>query len=234
MGMKNVAIVLAGGVGTRMKDTSTPKQFLKLANKEIIIRTLENFENNKNTDAIIVSCISEYKETLNHLLHKYHISKVKSIVDGGKTGQLSIYNALLEAKRLYDECIVIIHDGVRPFIDDKIIDGSIVLTKQKGNAISYTSSQETIAYDGKVLDREKCKALKAPQTFLLSDILKYQNEAIKSGKVNYIDSATLLANYGVKLNFIESDTFNVKITTPFDFFVANAVYEQRNYERVFG
>ena len=99
----NLALIFAGGVGKRMGNSGMPKQFLKLYGKEIIVYTLEIFENNENIDGIVISCLEEKIELLKELIVKYRFKKVKSIVPGGITGQESIYNGLKELEKYYSK-----------------------------------------------------------------------------------------------------------------------------------
>jgi len=96
----NIGVIFAGGVGSRMHSKDRPKQFLELYNKPIIIHTLEHFENNKEIDAVVIACKEEWITYLEKLLYKFRIEKVKKIVPGGSTGQLSIYNGLKAAKEI--------------------------------------------------------------------------------------------------------------------------------------
>ena len=116
----NIAVIFAGGVGSRMHSKDRPKQFLEMYNKPI--HTLEYFENHSMIDAIVVVCIKDWIPYLNKLLYKFRIEKVKSVVPGGETGQLSIYNGLKSAKQIAkdEKSIVLIHDGVRPLINEKV------------------------------------------------------------------------------------------------------------------
>jgi len=99
----NLALIFAGGVGKRMGNSGVPKQFLKLYGKEIIIYTLEIFENNENIDGIVISCLEEKIELLKKLIVKYEFKKIKSIVSGGTTGQESIFNGLKELEKYYSK-----------------------------------------------------------------------------------------------------------------------------------
>ncbi len=128
----NIAVIFAGGVGKRMGNTDKPKQFIEIEGKPIIIHTLEHFEKNKNIDAIIVASKAEWIDYLNDLLQKYNIKKVAKVVPGGPTGQMSIFNGIKCAKEMYGEdSIVLIHDGVRPFITDDLINTNIETVKEK-------------------------------------------------------------------------------------------------------
>ena len=119
--MNNV-LIFAGGAGRRMNSRSKPKQFLKLYGKEIIIHTLENFQNHPEIDNIVVVCIKGWITYLQKLLAQYDMDKVRLIVAGGKTGQESIYNGLRAlADFAPEDSIVLVHDGVRPFVTDTLI-----------------------------------------------------------------------------------------------------------------
>ena len=124
---KNIAIIFAGGVGQRLNgEDSLPKQFLKVNDKPIIIHTLELFQQNKNIDCIYISIIKDYFEYMQEMVKYYHLTKVAGIVEGGKTGQDSIYKALkLALSENSRESIVLVHDGVRPNITQEVIDKNI-------------------------------------------------------------------------------------------------------------
>lgn len=142
----NIAVIFAGGTGTRMNSKDKPKQFLKMHDKPIIIHTLEKFENNENIDAIVIACIKDWIDYLSHLIEYYHMSKVKKIVPGGETGQMSIYAGLNVAKDIADgqNAIVLIHDGVRPLINDDVINNNITSVMKNGSAITSIKVTETI------------------------------------------------------------------------------------------
>lgn len=128
----NIAVIFAGGVGSRMHSKEKPKQFLEMYNKPIIVHTLEYFQKNQMIDAISVVCVENWIPYLQELVYKFRIEKVKKIVCGGKTGQLSIYNGLKAAKEIAgnEKAIVLIHDGVRPLINDKLITDNILAVKK--------------------------------------------------------------------------------------------------------
>ena len=131
----NIAVIFAGGVGSRMHSKDKPKQFLEMYNKPVIIHTLEHFENHPMINAIAVVCIESWIPYLNELLYKFRIEKVKKVVPGGETGQLSIYNGLKAAKEIAgnEKAIALIHDGVRPLINEKLITDNIEAVKKYGS-----------------------------------------------------------------------------------------------------
>ena len=235
------ALIFAGGSGTRMNSKSRPKQFLQFYGKELIMHTLENFQNHFEIDGIAVVCIEEWIPYLNKLLEKYGIDKVKAVVFGGVTGQESIFKGL-KAIKTFDKdekSIVLIHDGVRPFINEDVISSCIKSVKEKGSAITVVPATETIitSEDGKIstiTDRSKCCLARAPQCFYLDDILDAHHKAIKDGNLNMIDSASLMKFYGHELYTVQGNADNIKITTPTDFYTFKALYEVRENQQIFG
>lgn len=237
----NIAVIFAGGSGQRMHSKDMPKQFLEMHKKPIIIYTLEFFENNPEIDAIVISCIEEWMSYLQELLYKYRIEKVKKIVPGGETGQMSIYNGLKAAKEVSkgQKTIVLIHDGVRPFISDKVIYDNIASVKKNGSAITTSVVQETILVVNDdesinyVPDRCNSRVAKAPQSFWLNDILEGHYKAQKEGKINYIDSCTLMKHYGYQLFLVDGPKENIKITTPNDFFTMRALLDAKENMQIY-
>lgn len=243
----NIAVIFAGGTGQRMKCTKLPKQFLEMHGKPIIIYTLEKFEFNDNIDAIVIACVKEWIDYLEKLIHRFHISKVKKIVPGGETGQMSIYNGLIAAKevsadnRLNGESgdIVLIHDGVRPMIDDETINANIESVKKYGSAITSAKVTETIMVveeDGAIKtipDRNKSRVAKAPQSFWLDEIIENHVKAQKEGIVNAIDSCTLMRQYRDDLHWIDGPYNNIKITTADDFYILRALMDAKENEQIY-
>jgi 2-C-methyl-D-erythritol 4-phosphate cytidylyltransferase len=237
----NIALIFAGGVGLRMNAMAKPKQFLELRGKAIIIHTLEIFENHPEIDGIVVSCLEESISYLSELLLKFNIKKVVEIVSGGKTGQLSIYNGLVAAEKHYPgNSVVLIHDGVRPLIDGQIITDNIESVKKMGSAITTAPTIETFVLiddDFSVVDvpkRTSSKLAKAPQSFVLSDILSVHRQAQKDSIFDAIDSCTLMSMYKKPLTLVEGPIENIKITTPTDYFIFRAILEAKENSQILG
>jgi len=238
----NIALIFAGGTGIRMNSVSQPKQFLQLYGKEIIIHTIENFENHEEIDGIVVVCIGSWIPFLKTLLEKYGIGKVKWVVPGGETGQESIYRGLSTIKdNVLDDSVILIHDGVRPLITKKLISDCIASVISHGSAITVTPEIETVVSidnnNGKIMaitDRSNCFHAKAPQCFRLADIWRGHNLALADGLTDMIDSASLMKHYGHELFTVQSDYENIKITTASDFYIFRALYEARENSQVFG
>ena len=238
--MSNYALVFAGGVGNRMNSCAKPKQFLQLYGKEIIVHTLENFQNHPQIDSIVVVCKDNWIEFLKKLLKKYDIDKVKWIVPGGETGQLSIFNGLQELEKYVEKnAVVLIHDGVRPFVNDGLITDCIESVEKYGSAITVVPAIETIVSieNGEIktiTDRSKCYHAKAPQCFYLGELLSAHRKALQDNIKNMIDSASLMKYYGHSLHTVLGNYDNIKITTPTDFYTSRALYEVRENQQIFG
>ena len=239
-GMKNIAVIFAGGVGRRMQTVSKPKQFLELNGKPVIIYTLELFDNHPQIDGIIVVCVKDWIPFLNKQLKKFEINKVDAIREGGETGQESIYNGLVAAKEIYGEdCNVLIHDGVRPLITEKTISDNIETVNKEGNCITCVPATETFVVTQKdgsleIPSRKDSLIARAPQSFRLKDILAAHEDARKNGKNDYIDSCTLMSHYGHTMHTIIGPMENIKITTPTDFFIFRAMVEVHENQQIFG
>ena len=142
----NIALIFAGGTGQRMNAGAVPEQFLKLHGKPIIIYTIEQFENHTQIDEIVVVCLEKWIPYLKKLLENFCIRKVNVIVPGGKTGQESIYNGIkVIFEKFPSDSIVLVHDGVRPLIDEATITANIDSVKKYGNAITVTPAIETLS-----------------------------------------------------------------------------------------
>ncbi|MDY6397572.1 MAG: 2-C-methyl-D-erythritol 4-phosphate cytidylyltransferase [Treponema sp.] len=236
----NIALIFAGGSGTRMNSKARPKQFLQFFGKELIIHTLENFQNHQEIDAITIVCIEDWIPYLNKLLTKYDISKVRTVVAGGKTGQESIYKGLCATKEYAEkDSIILVHDGVRPFINEDVISACIKSVKAHGSAITTVPATETIITTENdkitsITDRSKCQLARAPQCFYLDELLEAHNKAIKDSNTNMIDSASLMKFYGHDLYTVQGNVDNIKITTPADFYTFKALYEVRENQQIFG
>ena len=182
--MSNVAVIFAGGTGQRMNTRTRPKQFLELHGKPIIVYTLEVFDQHKEIDGIVLVMLESWIGYTEELVRKYGLKKVRKIVPGGASGQESIYNGLKGAAEFYgDEDIVLIHDGVRPLIDEDTITENIRSVKERGTAITVTAAIETITMKdqtgavGTIIDRSQCQLARAPQSFRLGHILGVHDRA---------------------------------------------------------
>ena len=232
--MANIAIIFAGGVGKRLNsnENATPKQFLKINNKPIIIYTLEIFQRHEMIDKIYISIHNDYLEYMEDLTKYYYITKTAGIVAGGKTGQDSIYNALIKANfENTPDSLVLIHDGVRPNITPEVITKNIECALKNGNAITCTSCQETILISENHINpqsvpyRKDTFAAQAPQTFRLGELLDAHNitRKINPNYENIVDSCTMFKTLNKITHMIEGNRGNIKITTIEDLYILRAL-----------
>ena len=230
----------AGGAGRRMNSRSKPKQFLEMHGKPIIIYTLEHFENHDDIQNIVVVCIEEWIKKLEGLLKQYGITKVRTIVSGGATGHDSIYIGLEEMKSFSKkDDIVLIHDGVRPLINQELITQNIEAVKKYGSSITCEAARESVvcSEDGENITdvplRTQMYTAKAPQSFFYGDILELYERAHEEG-IRSIDSSHLCSLYHKPMHLVESTKNNIKITEPADFYIYRAIYEAMEGQQIFG
>lgn len=234
------ALIFAGGTGQRMKTSSKPKQFLELYGKPIIIYTLEYFENHPEVDDIVVVCLKSWIGEFKKLKSKYKITKVSKVVEGGSTGHESIYNGLkiMEEKSSPDD-IILIHDGVRPIISEELITENINTVRKMGSAITVSPVTETVmlldedSEIDSIPNRDFMRLAKAPQSFYYKDIWDVHKRA-KEDNIQSWDSADLMKRYGYKLATVESTPYNIKITSPSDYYIFRALFEARENLQIFG
>ena len=220
----NVAIIIAGGSGSRM-GYDIPKQFINIFDKPVLMYTLENFQNHPEIDAIEVVCIDGWEETVWSYAKKYGIDKLKWVVVGGNSGQESIRNGIynLEGK-LQDDDIVIIHDGIRPLVDDYVLTDVIVKCKQYGNAVtSLPYNEQIFVIDDEIstvqfIPRETLRRVATPQAYSFGLLNKKYHEAFEKGIGIYGSSYTntMMVELGERLYFAAGSDKNIKLTTPDD------------------
>ncbi|ABA45338.1 nucleotidyl transferase [Streptococcus agalactiae] len=237
----NIGVIFAGGVGRRMNTKGKPKQFLEVHGKPIIVHTIDIFQNTEAIDAVVVVCVSDWLDYMNNLVERFNLTKVKAVVAGGETGQMSIFKGLEAAEQLAtDDAVVLIHDGVRPLINEEVINANIQSVKETGSAVTSVRAKETVVLVNdsskisEVVDRTRSFIAKAPQSFYLSDILSIERDAISKGITDAIDSSTLMGMYNRELTIVEGPYENIKITTPDDFYMFKALYDARENEQIYG
>lgn len=213
------AIILAGGKGKRM-GASVSKQFIELKGKPIIYYTIKKFEENKNIDNIVVVLppdeVSYFKE---EILKKYSL-KIDKIVLGGTERQDSVYNALKSIADTETD-IVLIHDGARPFISNRIINDGIKYANEYGAAAPGVMPKDTIKVKNEnnfsinTPDRSSLVAIQTPQVFKYKEILKC-HEKVKVNKEVVTDDTMVAEKYGYKVYLYKGEYTNIKVTTPED------------------
>lgn len=220
----NVAIILAGGSGTRMGQ-DIPKQFLNVYDKPIIIYTLESFQNNPEINAIEVVCIDGWHDILKAYAKQYNISKLKWIISGGQTGQESIRNGVFNLETYCDDDdIIVIHDGIRPLVNDAVLSDVIIKCKQHGNAVSSLPYNEQIFTINdefttkKYIPRETVRRVMTPQAYKFGKLDWAYHTAFER-KIGIYGSSytnTMMVDLGETLYFAAGSEKNIKLTTKED------------------
>ena len=221
----NGVVIVTAGTGSRMK-MGINKQFIKLEGKEIIAYTIEKFYNNSNIEDIVVVVKEDESEFFKkEILDKYNFKNIK-IAYGGKERQDSVYNGL---KSLDKKCdVVLIHDGARPFVSDKIIYNCIEEVKEHKAIVVGVPVKDTI----KIIDNDKnivdtpnrsvLWAVQTPQTFDYNILIDAYKDAYKSGFYG-TDDAMLVERIGYKVKMVEGSYNNIKITTQEDLSVGSQI-----------
>ena len=236
----NIGLIIAGGVGARMNVT-TPKQFIAVKGKPVLIYTLEAFQNNAAIDEIVVVCLHGWDDVVWKYANKYNISKLKWIAPGGETGMESLRNGMLLLKEKYSgDDIVVIHDAVRPLVSDNIINANIAGVIRNGNAITCIPCSEALLYSEdcftseKEVNRDTILRTQTPQSLYLSKFIWAHEEAVKRGITSAVATCSLLTLLGEKVYAVPGETMNFKITTKDDIALMEAYLFQQEQLRIIG
>ena len=215
------AIILAGGKGKRM-GAKISKQYIELNGKPILCYTLKRFVDCEGIDKIILVLPKDEIEYCNkEILEKYSL-KVDMIVEGGKERQDSVYNAL---QKINDSEIVLIHDGARAFVSERVIKDGIKYAKIYGAAAPGVMPKDTIkvvdenGFSDSTPDRSKLLAIQTPQTFKL-EIIKECHEKVKENNISVTDDTMVVEMYNNKVYLYNGEYTNIKVTTPEDLILA--------------
>lgn len=238
----NIAVIFAGGVGSRMRSKDLPKQFLRIHGEPIIVRTVRHFQEHPMVDSVVVVSGADWLDYCRALLGKHGMDKVADVVSGGATGQESIFHGLLAAEKIAggERSVVLIHDGVRPLINAQVITDNIEAVRATGSAVTCVRAKETVLVEGaggevdSIPDRAVLRLARAPQSFWLDEILAAHREADAAGRRGYIDSASMMFERGCALTPVEGPDENIKVTTPGDFFSLQAILNARENEQIYG
>jgi len=236
--MSNIALLTAAGSGSRIHQ-DIPKQFLHVNNKPIIIYTLEAFQRHPNIDEICVVILKGWEEILWAYARQFNITKLKYVVNGGATGQESIYNGLKAIKEDNEETkdiVVIIHDGNRPMLPQDVITDNLVKQKLFGSAVTVIPTTEVVfvSKDGEesnvALNREELWRTQTPHSYRFDELWTVHNQAIEDGVINMAASCLLMQKYGYTTYFSKGSEKNIKITTVEDIEIFKALLSAKNDE----
>lgn len=234
--MKKIAIIIAGGVGKRM-EFKIPKQFINVNDKPVLIYTLESFQQHPEIDEIEVVCLDGWQDIVKTYAKQYNITKLKYIVTGGNTGQESIRNGVYNLEnKCSSEDIIIIHDGVRPLIDQEILSDVIVKCNEYGNAVSSMPYNEQIFImddeisTSKYIPRETLRRVVTPQAYKFEKLSWAYHEAFKNniGIQGSAYTNTMMVELGEKLYFAAGSDRNIKLTTPENLEIFKAYLQLKN------
>ena len=221
----NIAIILAGGTGTRV-GAGRPKQFIEVLGKPVLAYTCEIFQDNKRIDAIEIVCHHDWIDYCNEMVEKYNLKKVKWIVPGGETFQDSVMNGKNHLEKLVGKEVslddnVYIQYGGAPFTSQKIVDAVIDMTEERGSAVTGTPCYQlmTIKNDedntrtNTWIDRDKYTQIACPYGFRFSYLLDVYKKLIDKIEPH---TTSLMFALGDTINLAYGDQTNIKITTKED------------------
>lgn len=218
--MANIALIIAGGVGSRMGQ-DIPKQFINVYDKPVIIYTLEAFQKHPDIDKIFCVCLKGWEDILRAYAKQFGISKLQDIFIGGSSAQESIRNGIFGIGSANENDNIIIHDGVRPLVDDYVLSDVIVKCNQYGNAVTSMPYNEQIFVKLdeettiKYIPRDTLKRVSTPQAYKYKKLLwaykKAFDENIGIGSSSYTN--TMMVDLGEKLYFASGSDKNIKLTT---------------------
>lgn len=220
----NVAVIIASGKGQRTGQ-NIPKQFINIYDKPIIIYTLEGFEKHKDIDAIEVVCLEGWQDMLWAYANQYNIRKLKWVIKGGDTAQESIRNGIYHLEdKCKDDDIVIIHDGIRPLVDEFVLSDVIDKCNKYGNGVtSLPYNEQIFVVDDdistkKYIPRETLRRVSTPQAYKYRKVNDAYHKAYQN-KIGIYGSAytnTMMVELGERLYFAAGSDKNIKLTTKDD------------------
>ena len=217
----NIAVIIAGGSGHRMGQ-DIPKQFINVYDKPVLIYTLEGFQKHPMIDAIEVVCIDGWHDILSAYAKQFNITKLKWIVSGGSSGQESIRNGVYNLEGIAaDDDVIIIHDGIRPLVDETVLTDVIEKCQQYGNAVtSMPYNEQIFVVDDEIstvkyIPRETLRRVSTPQAYKFRKLDDKYHEAFEK-EIGIYGSAytnTMMVELGERLYFAAGSDKNIKLTT---------------------
>lgn len=224
-------IILAGGKGTRLGD-DTPKQFLPLGDKPMLLWSLEAFRSLEEMSGIIIVSPHEYLARTEEIIRQHQIQGAIEIIEGGSTRQESSYNAI-RCKKFDDNDILVLHDAARPFVSASLISQCIEETEMHGAAAVYVRATDTVTevrdnWVQEIPERETLHCAQTPQSFKYHFIRQAHEHALEKGIAGATDDVSLALLTGYAVRAVTGDYQNIKITTPFDYKLAQSMIKLRS------
>ena len=215
----NTAIILAGGVGTRM-GTDRPKQYLMVQDKPIISYCFDIFQQHEEIDAMVVVVSEQWQDFVEEYAEKYGVTKIKGYAPAGKTRQHSIFNGLkMIAQTVPDTDIVIVHDAARPLVSDEIISSCVKGATDYDGAMPVITVKDTVyqSKDGETIDcllkRSELFAGQAPESFKFKKYYQIHNEVTDEEIGATAGSSEIAYRHGMEIRMVKGSERNLKITT---------------------
>ncbi len=232
------AAVFAGGIGSRMGNSDTPKQYLELGNKPVIIHTIEKFFINERIDEILVLCPKAWVAHTQDLIKK-HLPEGKkvTVIPGGATRNGTLENAIAYIEENFetdDDTVIVTHDAVRPFLTHRIIEENVVAALEYGACDTVIPATDTIveSTDGKMItsipDRTKMFQGQTPQSFRLKELERVLASLTEDEKAILTDACKIFSIKNKDVYMVEGEVFNIKITYPYDMKVANTLLKGKD------
>lgn len=232
------AAILAGGIGSRMGGTDTPKQFLPLGDRPVIVHTIEKFVINNNIDKIIVLTPQKFITHTNHLIEEYIRDSQKIVViEGGKTRNDTIMNSISyidENFGIDDDSIIITHDSVRPFVTYRIIEDNIDAAKRYGACDTVVPATDTIveSINGETIEsipvRDYYYQGQTPQSFNIKKLFNLINSLTQEESEILTDACKIFTLKDEDVYLVDGEVTNIKITYPYDLKLANTILEDNH------
>ena len=219
------AVVPAGGLGARMKG-GDPKQYITLGHRPILIHTLARLAACPSLEGIVVAAPADEIQRTEELIKSYGIGKIQAIVAGGDTRQGSVFLGLSELDPSFD--YVVVHDGVRPLMDQAILDRVMLAAREHGAATAAIKVQDTLAevdrhsHISTMPSRAKLWQVQTPQAFWRPILIKAHNKAWADAHIG-TDEAGLVVRMGHEVVVVEGSPLNLKVTTRHDLELAEAI-----------
>lgn len=231
-------MIMAGGIGSRMNSPELPKQYLKIDDEPIIVKTIRNFEDFGSFTAGVVCCPIDWIEYTKAMLLEYGISSDSiTVISGGKNRNCSVKNGCRFLSKNYnitENDVILTHDAVRPFINSRIIKENVSAVNEFGAANTVMPVYDSIIrstdseYLNECVKRDDIYRVQTPQSFRLKELEFVINSLTDDELASYTDVASIFHNKGYNVRLVKGSDNNIKITTPFDLAVAQAIIANSN------